>query len=227
MRSAVAVAGLAALWAACAGSRAPVQLEDPSAAAREAGAGESPSRPYHVTLAWEYADERGAVEGEGVLRYEPPDSLRLDLFLSGGDASMAASLVPDVGLRVAGQVEHVRLPPPPFLYASAGLLRTGVAEPDEAYRGPDGETVLVYDTPTAGTLRVRLEDGRLLEVEERRDGRTVRRTRLTWSDTAHAWPSEAEYRDRGLGRRARWRLLEVRAMDEPFSPEIYELPSEE
>lgn len=226
MRSAVAVAALAVLWGACAGSRALVPLEDPVTAAREAGAGASPARPYHVTLAWEYADERGAVEGEGVLRYEPPDSLRLDLFLPSGDASMAASLVPEPGLRVAGQVENVRLPPPPFLYASAGLLRPGAVEPDEAYRGAEGETVLVYHASTEGTLRVRVHEGRLLEVEERRDGRTVRRTRLTWPDSADAWPSEAEYRDRELGRRARWRLLEVRAMDEPFPPEIYEIPFE-
>lgn len=222
----VAAVFLAVLVGGCAGGGQLVPLDDPTAVARRASVGTTPARPHHVTLAWEYADERGAVEGDGVLRYNPPDSLRLDLFLSSGDASMAAALVPEEGLRVAGQVENVQLPPPPFLYASAGILRPGTGEPREAFRGPEGDTVLIYGSAAESALRVRTEAGRLVEVEERRDGRTVRRTRLTWpEDTAAAWPAEAEYRDHELGRRARWRLGETRVMNEPFSPEIYDLPT--
>lgn len=217
-----AVLLLAAGWG-CASTPPLEPLDDPAGVAGDAQRETSPDRPYHVTLTWEYADERGAVEGDGVMRFNPPDSMRLDLF-STGDASMSAALVPGSGLRVAGQIEEVQLPPPPFLYASAGLLRPGGGEPAEALRGSDGAVVLVYEPVDGGTLRFRLEDGRLVEVEERRNGRSVRRTRLAWPDTAAAWPSEAEYRDRTLGRRARWRLEEDRTVDEPFPPEIYDLP---
>lgn len=211
--------------AACAGATPPlVPLEDPVATARRAELETAPERPYHVTLSWEYADERGAVEGDGVLRYTPPDSLRLDLLLASGDGSMAAALVAGSELRVSGSIENVRLPPPPFLYASAGLLRPGPGRSPEAYRAPDGETILVYPARDGSSLRVRIRDGRLLEVEERVDGRAVRRTRLRWPDSAAAWPSEAEYRDRALDRRARWTLLEARAVKDAFPPGLYDLP---
>lgn len=214
---------LGAVWS-CATAPALVPLEDPVEAARRAERETAPERPHHVTLTWDYADERGAVEGDGVLRFNPPDSMRLDLF-STGDASMAAALVPESELRVAGRIEDVHLPPPPFLYASAGLFRPGADRPVEALRGEGGVLVLVYEAEEGGTLRFRLEEGRLGEVEERRDGRTVRRTRLTWPDSAATWPAEAEFRDRSRERRARWRLGDVRPVDAPFPPEIYDLPT--
>lgn len=223
-RAAIGAAGLllAAGWG-CASTGSLEPLDDPAGVADDAERETSPDRPHHVTLTWEFADERGAVEGDGVMRFNPPDSMRLDLF-STGDASMSAALVPGSGLRVAGRIEEVQLPPPPFLYASAGLLRPGGGGLVEALRGDDGAVVLVYESVDGGRLRFRLEGGRLVEVEERRDGRPVRRTRLTWPDTAAAWPSEAEYRDRTLERRARWRLEEVRPVDQTFPPEIYDLP---
>lgn len=211
------------LAAACAGPPAMTPLEDPAAAAGDVERVTAPDRPYHVTFTWEYADERGAVEGEGVLRFTPPDSLRLDLF-STGDASMAAALVRGSGLRVAGQIRDVHLPPPAFLYASAGLFRPGSEYPTSGYGLEDGGTLLVYAGPDGTAVRYRLGDGRLLEVEERRNGNTVRRTRLSWSREEAVWPSRAEYRDDEAGRRARWTVERARVADEPFSPEIYDLP---
>lgn len=226
-RCAVPALALALLAAAsgCAASPRLEPLDDPLEQARRAARETSPERPYHVTLSWEYADERGAVEGDGVLRFNPPDSVRLDLLSSAGDASMQVALVPGSGLRTTGRIEDVRLPPPAFLYASAGLFRPGHDRPTEALGGEGAVTVLVYEHGSGGTLRFRFEGRRLVQVEERRDGRSVRRSRLTWPDSAATWPAEAEYRDRALERRARWRLGEARAVDEPFPPEIYDLPS--
>lgn len=214
---------LAALVAACATGPVLTPLEDPLEAGRTSQRVTSPDRPYHVTFTWEYADERGAVEGEGVLRFTPPGSLRLDLF-STGDASMAVALVPGSDLRVAGQIRDVRLPPPAFLYASAGLLRPGAERPTEAYAVEEGGMLLVYPGADGGTLRFRLRSERLREVEERREGSAVRRTRLSWPDSAGAWPSRAEYRDVVAGRRARWNVQRARVPEEPFDPEIYDLP---
>lgn len=214
---------LAALAAACATGPTLTPLADPVEAGLRSQRTTSPERPSHVTFTWEYADERGAVEGEGVLRFTPPDSLRLDLF-STGDASMAVALVAGSGLRVAGQIQEVRLPPPAFLYASAGLFRPGDRRPSEAYEVEGGGTLLVYPSEGGGTLRFRLRGERLREVEERRAGSAVRRTRLSWPDSAGTWPSRAEYRDLEADRRARWNVQRARVPDEPFSPEIYDLP---
>lgn len=196
-------------------------LPDPVAVAEEARLASGPDRPHRVRLDWDYADPRGPVSGDGVLRYNPPDSMRLDLF-GPGDASMSVALAGD-GLRSVGQIEDVRLPPPAFLYASAGLFRPGASIPARGYRS-DGGRVLLYGTEPGDTLSFRLRDGRVRRVEERRDGRLVRELELTWTEEGGTWPSSAEYRDRTRESRARWEMGEARAETEPFPRDIFDLP---
>lgn len=217
----LALAGLAV--AACATGAGRVHLEDPDALAREIRRATVPEGQWRLTLDWEYTDRRGPVGGEGVLRYTSPDSLRLDLF-GPGDAAMSVALVGGP-LRSVGQIRDVRLPPPAFLYAAAGLFRPGRTRPDEAWRR-DSVRTLVYGTE-GGELRFRFRGRRLTGVEERRDGREVRRLHLRWSDSASArrWPRSAEFRDIDRGSRARWTVRRARPADAPFSPEIYDLPT--
>lgn len=217
----LALAGLAV--AACASGTGRVRLEDPGAAAGEVRRATTPEGPWRLTLAWDYTDERGPVGGEGVLRYTPPDSLRLDLF-GPGDAAMSVALVGGP-LRSVGQIRDVRLPPPPFLYAAAGLFRPGQTRPDGGWRR-DSVRTLVYGTE-GGELRFRFRGRRLAGVEERRDGREVRRLHLRWSDSASArrWPRSAEFRDLVRGSRARWTVRRARPADAPYAPEIYDLPT--
>ncbi len=218
-----AAALLGALAAACAAGSSRTPLEDPAVVAREARAAATPEGPWRLTLSWQYADERGPVRGDGVLRYTAPDSLRLDLF-GPGDGSLTAALT-GARLRSVGQIRDVRLPPPAFLYAAAGLFRPGRTAPAEAWREAGGR-VLVYRVDGA-ELRFRLEGGRLVEVEERRDGREVRRLHLGWpdADSARGWPRSAEFRDRERDSRARWTVRRARPADAPFPPDIYELPT--
>lgn len=212
----------AAVVGCATGGRAPAgpPLSDPAAAAAEARRASVPDRPHRVRLSWDYTDPRGPVSGDGVLRYNPPDSIRLDLFAP-GDASMSVALAGD-GLRSVGQIEDVRLPPPPFLYASAGLFRPGASSPARGYRS-DGDRVLLYGIRAGDTLSFRLRDGRVRRVEERRDGRLVREVELTWTGEG-AWPASAEYRDRERESRARWEMEEARPEGEPFPREIFDLP---
>lgn len=220
--AAVLLAGIAAVAAGCAAGSSRASLADPAAVAGTLRAGSTPAGPWRLRLAWEYADPRGPVEGDGVLRYTAPDSLRLDLF-GPGDASMSVALT-DGRLRSVGQIRDVRLPPPAFLYAAAGLFRPGPGGPDRGWR-EDGARVLLYRRG-GSELTFRLEGERLVRVEERRDGRAVRRLHLRWSDTADArsWPRSAEFRDRSRESRARWTVRRVRMADTPFSPDIYDLP---
>lgn len=206
---------------ACAGTSARVPLPEPVEVARTARA-HAPDGAWRLTLEWEYADPRGPVRGDGVLRYTAPDSLRLDL-LGPGDGSIAAALTGE-GLRSVGQIQEVRLPPPPFLYAAAGLFRPAAGRPDRAWR-ERGERVLLYRRDDA-ELVFRLEADRLVRVEERQGDRTVRRLELTWPDSAGStpWPATAEFRDHGRESRARWTVRRARPADGSFPPEIYDLP---
>lgn len=194
-------------------------LEDPVAVAAQARQ-RGPSQPYYLEFDWEYADERGPVEGEGVLRFNPPDSLRLDLF-GAGEASMAVSLT-ESGLRSLGQIEDVRLPTPPFLYGTAGLLRPGSREPIRGIRSEEGR-VLVYRTSRGGERHFVLVDGRLERIEEYQGDRLLQRLRLEWAGEG-PWPRGAEYRDLEAGSRARWEIRETRPREERFEREIFELP---
>lgn len=212
------IAAASARCATAGGVRTP--LPDPTeAAARLADAG--PDRPYRVTFRWQYADERGPVRGDGVLRFNPPDSLRLDLF-SSSDASMNVALV-DGEIRTAGQIEDVRLPPPAFLYATAGLFRPGREGPDEGWEA-DGDRYLRYGASGRGTLVYRLRGTRIVGLRESDDGRELRRLELGWSGSDETWPREAEYRDGTQASRARWTVEDARVEEESFPGEIYELP---
>jgi hypothetical protein len=216
-------AALAALLAGCAGagpSSGP-PLANPAEVAASARAAAGPDAPHRLEIAWEYTDERGPVSGDGVVRYNPADSLRLDLFGPGG-GSMSVALT-GTRLRSRGQIRDVRVPPPPFLYASAGIFRPGPTAPERGYRSGEAE-VLVYPAEGGGELRFHLTDGRLLRVEEVRDGRVLREAALEWSDGASTWPASAEYRDRTEDTRARWTVERVRVADGRFPPDIYDLP---
>lgn len=196
-------------------------LAEPGALAAEARQATGPSRAHRVELGWEYTDERGPVSGEGVLRYNPPDSIRLDLF-GPGDGAMAVALAGS-GLRSVGQIEDVQLPPPAFLYATAGLFRPGDREPVRGFRTGDGTRVLVYPTGEEGTrLEFRIRGDRLVEVESRQGDRWIRRVRLEWPEEG-PWPASAEYRDQRRGSRARWMVRDARP-ESRFPRSVFDLP---
>lgn len=216
-----AVLLLAALTGACGTAltdRPP--LGDPAAAARDAAETGGRDRPALLRFDWYYSDDRGDVRGEGVGRYNPPDSVRLDLFTS-GEANTAVALT-DSSLRARQEIEDVELPGSAFLYAMAGFFRPPGPAPAGGYVLPDGRA-LRYRTD-AGTVRdFYLEDGRLVRLEERRRGHLLRRVSLAW-DTAGAWPRRAEYRDFTEARRVEWELTEARWRSDRFAPGIYDLP---
>lgn len=214
-----AVAGVLGGCAAGTAASGP-PLSSPAEVAAQLRDRAGPERPYRVRLTWDYSDPRGPVSGDGVLRFNPPDSLRLDLF-GPGDGSMSVALAGS-GLRSVGQIEDLRLPPPAFLYASAGLFRPRSGAPDRGYRSGE-DRVLVYGTADGDSLRFRVRGRRLRGVRELRNGRTLREVELTWPDSG-AWPASALYRDRERESRARWSLERARPADAPFPRSIFDLP---
>ncbi|MEE9578275.1 MAG: hypothetical protein V3W24_01775, partial [Gemmatimonadota bacterium] len=178
-----------------------------------------PPGPFRLRFDWQYADEHGQLSGEGVARYNPTDSLRLDLFAP-GDASMGVSLTPS-GLTTLGQIEEVRLPGPVFLYAMAGIFRPGGTPPGRGFLA-DSSQVLVFPVGN-DSLFAHVQGSRVLRLEERRSGRVRKRIEVSW-DGLGVWPRSAEYRDFVESRRVRWELTEATEVLTKHAAEIYDLP---
>jgi len=194
-------------------------IADPARTAARLLEESGPGAPSRVNFDWAYSDRRGSVEGEGVARFNPPDSLRLDLFTS-GDVAMQVALA-GKALSTLGQIEDVEIPPRPFLFAMAGLFRPDSGAVARGFLA-DGDTVLVYESePT--TLYFFAREGRLAWVEERRGNRVLRKVELEWADGLR-WPTEAEFRDLDEPSRVRWRIGEARIEEEPYPSEIFRLP---
>lgn len=208
--------------AACAAPLASgIPVADPAAVAARARDRSDVSRPVRLRFDWKYGDRRGDVRGEGVGRFSPPDSLRVDLFTS-GDVAMAVALAGD-RLTSLGRIEDVELPPRSFLLAMAGLFRPGGRTPERGLvLGED--SVLVYRVGTDRSEVFYLRNGRLRRLEEREGARVIRRVEVEWGVTG-PWPREAEYRDLVERNRVHWTLRQVDPVGEPYPAEIYELPN--
>ena len=175
--------------------------------------------PVTLRFEWRYADRRGDISGDGVGRYNPPDSLRVDLFTS-GDVAMAIA-VAEGELRSLGEIEDVEIPGLEFVYAMAGLFRPGDGVAEGYMAGSD--SVLVYGGRADRKVYFFVRDGWLRRVEERIRGRTVQRVNLDWED-ASSWPSEAEYRNLEEHSRVRWRVEEITTHQESHPAHAYDLP---
>ena len=194
-------------------------IDNPQALAARLRASTGPTAPYRLRFAWRYADEKGRLDGEGVVRYNPSDSLRLDLFAP-GDASMSVALTPS-GLSTLGEIESVRLPGPVFLYGMAGIFRPGQGPPSSGFRTADSD-VLVFGEEDAA-LYVYVDGSRIVRIEERRGRRVQRRIEVTWDEVGE-WPRSAAYRDFVESRRVRWDLTEATELGTGNAKEIYDLP---
>lgn len=177
--------------------------------------------PAFLLFDWFYGDQRGDVRGDGAARFNPADSLRLDLFTS-GEVAMAVALA-GTQLTSIGEIEDVDLPSGPMLFAMAGLFRPEDGAALEAYE-VDSDTVLVYAVGPDEKLYFFVRDGRLDRVEERHNGRLAHKVELTWAADRRDWPESAEYRDFGERSRVRWTIREIRAGEERHPSDIFALP---
>ena len=80
------------------------------------------SQPRRVVFSWELHDGDIVARGDGAARIAPPDSVRLDFFLAGGEGGGAAVVIGDsVRLPPAGDARRL-LPTPPLLWAALGRV---------------------------------------------------------------------------------------------------------
>ncbi len=194
-------------------------ISNPADIATRLGDEAGSTGPATLRFEWRYADTRGDVGGDGVGRYNPPDSLRVDLFTS-GDVAMAIA-VADWELRSLGEIEDVEIPGLELMYAMAGLFRPGDGPAEGYVAGAD--SVLVYGGAADRKTYFFVRDGRLRRVEERVRGRTVQRVNLEWRSST-GWPSEAEYRNLVERSRVRWVVEGITNHEESHPAHVYDLP---
>lgn len=175
--------------------------------------------PVTLHFEWRYADRRGDIGGDGVGRYNPPDSLRVDLFTS-GDVAMAIA-VAGGELRSLGEIEDIEIPGLEFVYAMAGLFRPAGGRVEGYVAGAD--SVLVYGERAERRIYFYVRHGHLRRVEQKVHGRTVQRVNLEW-ESPGAWPSEAEYRNLEESSRVRWRVQAITNHEESHPAYAYDLP---
>ena len=219
-RASAAALALAAIAGCAKQVRTGPPIADPEIVAARVREATGPPGAFRLRFDWQYADEHGQLSGEGVARYNPTDSLRLDLFAP-GDASMSVSLTPS-GLTTLGEIEEVRLPGPVFLYAMAGIFRPGSTSPGRGFL-TDSSQVLVFPVGS-DSLFAYVRGSRVLRLEERRAGRVRQRIEVSW-DGFGVWPRSAEYRDFVESRRVRWELTEATEALTRHAAEIYDLPN--
>jgi hypothetical protein len=99
---------------------------------------ELPPVNQRIRFTWMYEDLDLRGRGDGVARIAPPDSVRLDLFLAGGNTGGRAVLIDDDLRAPGGPMARSFLPPPPMLWAALGRLHIPPT-PDTSVR-VDGDT---------------------------------------------------------------------------------------
>ena len=129
---------------------------------------ELPSVHRRVVFQWSYSDNDFRMRGEGVARVAPPDSVRLDFFVSGGLGGGRALLIDDE-LRAEGEDKVRRLlPPVPLLWASLGRLKIPAASDTVARVDADTLRVDIGVDPRWRTTFVGTQLRRLELIENQR-----------------------------------------------------------
>ena len=139
-------------------------------------------RPGHrrIVFAWEYKERVFSARGDGVARIAPPDSVRIDLFLSNGNSGGYVILIGDSLTALAQDEARRSLPPEPLLWATLGVVR--VTAPDTVAR-QDGDTLrveigrdpiwrLAFAARRLGRME-RITGGRIEQTVERGDSTRV------------------------------------------------------
>jgi hypothetical protein len=161
---------------------------------------------YHqqVFFDWEYEDQDFGGRGEGVARIAPPDSARLDFFLSGIGAGGHAWLIGNEVTAPGGNLVRRYVPPAPLMWAALGRLAVPPAADTTAR--VDGDTLRADIGRGDDRWRVTFVGERLVRLERVSGGRLVELV-------SHSPSGDVRYENRGAGRRLR--LTKVRAERAP------------
>ena len=153
-------------------------------------------RPTLIIFEWRLTEREGRFDGRGVARLEPPDRVRLDLFLGNGETLTTAALVGG-DLRIPPGAQTNLIPPPHLLWGTLGVFEPGTGA---ALLGgsvvEDADLLLRYGFASGEELRYTLRGPLIRQVELVRDGDVVQRVAVE-QEADERFPSVAVFRDMG------------------------------
>lgn len=222
LRAVIVITTLATAGAACIQPPDPVPVADASELASRLRRAATPDQPQLIEFKWRYRGREGQFVGDGAVRLNPPDSVRLDLLGPDWSGVQSAILLGE-GIRYIGE-QRLRLPPPTFMWTVLGVFRPPSAGEPQAFRV--GERLdLAYRLSLRESVVFGFDAAGQLIGAELRDGRTVvQRVSLSYDaraeTTGFSWPVEARYRDLQEFHEVRIEVKEVRA-HAPFDRHIF------
>lgn len=176
----------------------PVPIAEPGALAYRLEQAGTPVQPQLIEFKWRYRGREGRFSGEGAVRVNPPDSVRLDLFGPDWSGVQSAVLLGDQ-VHYLGE-QRIELPPPTFMWTLLGSFRPPAAVTPRANRRGEWSE-LIYDLSTARSVVFRFDQAdALVEAELLIGGDAVQEIRLEPGERGEAaagfrWPESARYRD--------------------------------
>lgn len=161
-------------------------VAEPAEAAEAVRLATIPSGSKQTSFSWELVEQGSRVSGRGVVRYEAPERLRLDLFGPRGETYLAAGLVGEeffVPSEVSGRVP---LPSPTLLWGALGVIRAPAGEPLLGVTSGAEGLVIRYGAAGGRTFEFQVDTvsgaSRLRRVDLRAPSGVLESVELTWAD---------------------------------------------
>lgn len=190
---ALATAPACATAAATGGPPPGVPAPDPAPVAAELLRATALPAARQIAFSWQL-DEAGArLNGRGVLRVQPSERLRLDLFGPRGETYLAAALVGEEARVPAVVAERFPLPSPSLLWGAVGVVRPPAGASLLGASKDADATLLRYQTADGSTLEFRARGGRLDAVRRLERGGVRESIQLSYADDGAL--RGTEYRD--------------------------------
>ena len=215
----------AATLAGCAaGSAAPAgePLPDPAAAAAEVIDQTAPDARRRITVAWSLDESGSRVRGRGVVRLDPPERLRLDLFGPRNETVLAAALVGSEARLPAGAPADAPIPSPALLWAGLGAVRPPAGATLASASTADGETILRWESAAGEVYEYVVAPGaegpRLRRLQRLGSRGPLETVGVEWSEAGEV--ARATYRDWSAYRDLTLDIEEIVPAD-PFPAEIW------
>jgi hypothetical protein len=149
-----------------------------------------------INFNWTLDEAGSRVRGRGVVRLEPPDRLRLDLFGPRSETYLAAALVGDETRMPATARENAPVPSPALLWAGLGVVRPPAAAELESATATADQTVLRYRAGSGDIYEYRVAKApavRLDQLQRLGSRGPLETVRLEYGDSGNI--QRATYRD--------------------------------
>lgn len=177
-----------------------------------------PASPRQAAFSWTLDEAGERFRGRGVVRFQAPDRLRLDLFGPRGETYLAAALVGD-SIRLPPNAQgKIALPSPALLWGALGILRppTGTSPVAVAAEGQD--TIVRYSGAGGENWDFRTGRVPLTRVQRIARGGVAESVELTWDGPDRIRSSR--YRDWAALRTLDLAFETITNAD-PFPPSIW------